>query len=251
MKPSRPAIDAWAKRPVKSLENIRRQLKCLAMRTYVTKDTANAVGCEDIKSIIVSEGKLELGRKVTNGAGHKAEENGSGCGGRVGLQMRVTSLGPRELLTRADETRSRGDSDQTRDSARAEANSGPLALQTVVPKHPGDSTDRGSEVGHNTGRGSADIRRQSAATVETEPTEPEEDRPEHNIGGVVGLVGEFFGPITAALAEVDGNGKGGGTRGNVDGSSTRKIETTLDERPTLGVPGHVGEWIVDDCSPEE
>lgn len=136
---------------------------------------------------------------------------------------------PWELLTRANETRSWGDGDQTRDSTRAEANSGPLALQAVIPKHPGNSANRGSKVGHDASRSGTDVRRQSTTTVETEPTEPEEDRSENNVGSVVGLVGEFFSSITGTFSEVDGNGKCGGTRGDMDWSSTREVETTLDE----------------------
>jgi len=40
------------------------------------------VGCEDIEGIVVSEGELELGGKIANGAGHETEEDGGGCKGK-------------------------------------------------------------------------------------------------------------------------------------------------------------------------
>jgi len=54
--------------------------------TYVTGDTGDTVGRENIEGIIISEGKLELGRKVANGAGHETEENCSGCTGEQGYK---------------------------------------------------------------------------------------------------------------------------------------------------------------------
>ena len=123
----------------------------------------------------------------------------------MNLELSVTSLNSWEKLTRANEARSWSDGNQTRDSARAEPNSGPLALQAVIPEHPGDSTDRGSEVGDDTGRGCADVRSQGATTVKSEPTEPEEDGSDNNVCGVVGLVGEFLGSITGPPSEVDGD----------------------------------------------
>ena len=48
--------------------------------TYNTGETSDTMGCENIEGIIVSEGELELGRKVANGPGRKTEED---CGGYV------------------------------------------------------------------------------------------------------------------------------------------------------------------------
>jgi len=154
-------------------------------------------------------------------------------------------------LTRTNKTRSWGNGDQATDSARTEANSRPLALQAVIPEHPGDSTDRSSEVSDDTGLRCTEIRRQSTTTVESEPAEPKEDGSENNVGGVVGLVGEFLRSITGTLSEVDGDGEGGGARRNVNGSSTSEIETTLDVRPSVGVPCHAGKRTVDNRRPDE
>lgn len=138
-----------------------------------------------------------------------------------------SSFNPYQTLTRANESRSWRDGNQTRDSARTEADGGPLALQTVIPEHPSDATDRSSEVGDDAGLSRAEVRRQSTTTVKSEPTEPEEDRSENNIGGVVGFVSESLGSITGTLSEVEGNREGGCTRGDVNGSSTSEIEAAV------------------------
>ena len=67
----------------------------------------------------------------------------------------------------------------------------------------------------------------------------------------MGLISELLSSVTGTLSEVDGDGKGGGTRGDMDWSSTGEVETSLDERPTVGVPGHTCQWVVDDGRPDE
>jgi len=67
----------------------------------------------------------------------------------------------------------------------------------------------------------------------------------------VRLVCKFLSPIPGTLSEVDGNGEGGGTRGDVNRRSTSEIETTVCERPSVGVPCHTGKWIVDKSRPDE
>jgi len=46
-------------------------------------------------------------------------------------------------LTSTYVARCGGDGDQTDDGTRAETDDRPLALKTVIPEHPGESTDRG------------------------------------------------------------------------------------------------------------
>jgi hypothetical protein len=50
--------------------------------THVTGYTTDGVGSENIKRIIVSEGELELGRKIANGTGHNTEDEGGSCVGK-------------------------------------------------------------------------------------------------------------------------------------------------------------------------
>ena len=102
--------------------------------------------------------------------------------------------------TRADETGRGGDGDQAGDGARAEADSRPLALETVVPEHPGETTHARSQVGDDARLDGAEVRGEGGAAVEPEPPEPEEDRAEDDIGRVVGLVRETLGTVPATLA---------------------------------------------------
>lgn len=67
----------------------------------------------------------------------------------------------------------------------------------------------------------------------------------------MGLVREPLGSVPATLSEVDGDGQSGGSRRNVHGSSSGKVETTHDEGPTVGIPGPVGNRVVDDGRPDE
>ena len=67
----------------------------------------------------------------------------------------------------------------------------------------------------------------------------------------MGLVGKLLSPVTGTFSEVDGDGKSGGTRGDMDGRSTSEVQATLDERPSVRVPRHTCEWVVDDGRPDE
>ena len=62
----------------------------------------------------------------------------------------------------------------------------------------------------------AEVGTESGAAVEPEPAEPEEDCAEDDVRDVVGLVGEALGSVAAALGEVEGDGEGSGSRGDVD-----------------------------------
>ena len=106
-------------------------------------------------------------------------------------------------LTSTDEARAGSNGNKTANSTRAETDDRPLTLKTVIPEHPGESTDRGGEVGDNTSVGSTEICAQSRATVEAEPTEPEEESTENDVTGVMGLVGKAFGAIAATFAKID------------------------------------------------
>ena len=106
-------------------------------------------------------------------------------------------------LTSTDETRSGSNGNKTYNGTRAETDDGPFALKTVIPEHPGESTDRGGEVGDNASVGSAEICAQSRATIEAEPAEPEHDGTENDVTGVMRLVGEAFSAIATTLAKID------------------------------------------------
>lgn len=174
------------------------------------------------------EDELELGRPVASGTTKNTESDGSGS---------------------TDESRSGGDGDESGDGARAETDDGPLALETPIPEHPGQSTDGGSQVGDDASLNGAQVGGESAAAVESEPSEPEHDRAENDVGGVVWLVRETLGAVAAALAEVERDGESGSSRRNVHTNgrggrvqwSARATgwagwKTSLKLNPTHGVP---------------
>ena len=123
--------------------------------------------------------------------------------------------------------------------------------RSTHPKHPGNTTDRGSKVGNDASLNSAEVGRKSRSTIETEPAEPEEHCSKDDVGCVVRLVRKTFSAIAAALAEVNRNSQGGSTRANVNRSSSSKIETSKNVRPSVGVPCPAGKRIVDNGCPNE
>lgn len=154
----------------------------------VADETTDGVSGEDIEAIIVVEDELELGRPIASSAAKNAKGNSSGS---------------------TDESRSRSDGNKSRNGTRAETDDGPLALETPIPEHPGQSTDGSSQVGDDASLNGAVVGRESATTVESEPSEPEHDRAENDEGGVVWLVSETLSSVAAALAEVKRDGESG------------------------------------------
>ena len=157
----------------------------------------------------------------------------------------------RAQRTRADESRRRRDSDEASNGTRAETDRRPLALEAVVPEHPGEAANARREVGDDARLRRAEVRRKGGAAVEPEPAKPEEDRAEHDVGRIVGLVGEAFSAVAPTLAEVDGNGKRRGTGRDVDRCASGEVKATHDEGPAVGVPRPARDRIVNDGRPDE
>jgi hypothetical protein len=79
----------------------------------VADHTTDTVSGEDIEGIIISGYDFELGGEIADCASYDTENNRGG---------------------RADETGCRSDGDKARNGTRAEANSGPFPLKTVILK---------------------------------------------------------------------------------------------------------------------
>lgn len=193
-------------------------------------DTANSVRCEHVEGLVDADEELDLGSKVTPDTSDETDRDG-------GRGTDVSGSG--------------GDTDKTRDRTRAKTDGGELSLESPVEQHPGDTTDRSSEVGNDTSLDGAEVGGKSGSTVETKPAEPEEDGAKDDKGSVVGLVCETLGAVASSFTEVDGDGEGSGTRGNVNGGSTSEIETTHVEDPSLRVPCPACDRAVDDGQPAE
>lgn len=197
----------------------------------ITNNTADTVLSEDIEALINSKNKLELGGKVAADAADETKDK-SRPGGDV------TSTG--------------GNGNETSNGTRAETNSAPLLLKTVIKENPSKTTSAGSKVGDNTGHGSTVVGGEGGATVEAEPANPQENSSENNVGDVVGAVRETLDlGVASALPEHESVGESGGTGADVDGGTTSKVETAHLEGPTLGVPGPEGNRVVDNGGPDE
>lgn len=194
----------------------------------VTNETTNAMDGEDIKSIIIIEGVLQLAGEVANDTTDDTKCNRSGG---------------------ANITRSGSDGNQTNNGTTAETEGRKLALKAVVHNHPGEATDSSSEVGHDTGHGSTDVTGDGGTTVEAEPAEPKEAGTEYDIGHVVRL--EFLSAVTLALAKNEGVGERGSTRADVDGSTAGEVETASLVGPAGDVPDPVGNWVINDGGPDK
>lgn len=146
----------------------------------VADQTANSVHGEDIESVIDFEKVLELGSVVAADTADNTEDN-SRPGG--------------------NETGTRRDGNETGDDAGAEADSGPLAFETVVEETPGHATNGGSQVGNDGGHDGAKVGAERGSGVETEPAHPEEDGADDDVSNVVRAVVEFVSAVATTLAE--------------------------------------------------
>lgn len=150
-----------------------------------------------------------------------------------------------------NETRTRSDSDQSRNHTGAETNSRPLSLKTIIQHTPSNTTHASGQVGHHSSHNRTHVSSKCRSSIESEPTNPQEDGTDDNVCNVVRTVVELVGSVSATLSEHDGVGESCASGGDVDGGSTCKIETTHFEDPAGGVPGPAGDGIVDDGGPDE
>jgi len=84
--------------------------------------------------------------------------------------------------SRLNVTSSGSDSNETDDRSRAESDGRPLSLETPIEDEPGDSSNRSGQVGNDAGRDGSKVGRESRSSVESEPSEPEEDGTEDDVG---------------------------------------------------------------------
>lgn len=143
-----------------------------------TDDTADTVLSEDIEGIVNADEELDLGSEVAGDASDDTEED----------------AGPG-----VDETRGGSGSDETRDGTGAPADHGPLLSQAVIEETPGHGGEHGSEARVPGGHDGAEVGTEGGTTVESEPTEPEEDCAESDEGDVVGT--EVHHHLLIAAAE--------------------------------------------------
>lgn len=104
----------------------------------------------------------------------------------------------------------------------------------------------------NAGHDGAHVSGERGTTVEAEPTHPQENGAENDVGDVVRPVGQAGGlGVPSSLTDHNGEGERSSTRRDVDGRATGEVEATHDEGPTVGVPGPVRDRVVYDGGPDE
>lgn len=197
----------------------------------VEKQTNNAtdtVLSEHVEGVINADKELELGAVIAHDARDNAESN-AGPGG--------------------DNSGSGSGGNESRDSARAPADEGPLLGKTVIAKAPSHGGEHGREAGVPAGHGGAEVGAKGRATVEAEPAEPEEDSADGDERDVVGAEVEHH--LLVTTTENPRVGESRHTGSNLDGTTTGVIEDAVVVCPAIDVPGPAGNGAVDQCRPEE
>ena len=123
-----------------------------------------------------------------------------------------------------DVTGGRSDADKTSDGALASANHGELALGADVVDHdPANGASGSSNIGVEGGIHGADGAVESGATVEAEPTEPDQDGAKEDKRSVMRLAVRALAGVLA-LAEDESISKTSPTGRNVDRPATSKVK---------------------------
>lgn len=105
---------------------------------------------------------------------------------------------------------------------------------------------------HNTSHNGAQVRAESTTTVEAEPADPEEDRPENHVCYIVWAVWKTVGPVVSSTpAQHEGIGKSSSTRGNMHRCAAGEVKTAELEGPAVGIPSPVSYGVIDDGCPDE
>ena len=168
-----------------------------------------------------------LGSEVSNNTGSDTEDNAS---------------------PRSKETGAGRGSDETRDGTGTPADHRPLAGKAPIEENPGHRGEHGSQVGVPASHDSAEVGTESRATVEAQPSKPQENGTEGDERDVVRAEVEHH--LLLAATEDHRVGEGGATGNNLDGSSTSVIEASPLEEPAVCVPGPVCDGAVYDGGPE-
>lgn len=135
---------------------------------------------KDIQGVINLEPILELGGVVASDSADNTEDESGPWG---------------------HEARSRSNSYQASDDSRAETHGRPLPLESVIQKTPSDTANRSGEVGHKGCHDSSHVGGKGRASVESEPSHPEENSANDDVGDVVRAVVELMGAVTTAFSE--------------------------------------------------
>lgn len=156
-----------------------RHLRGKKGRQDIADDTADCVDRKNVESIVAAEEILELGSIVAGDATAHAKNNSRPRGYKAG---------------------SGSNANQASNDTRAETHSRPLALQAIVDQTPGDAAGASSEVSDDSGHDGTQVGGEGGTGIESEPSYPEEDGSDDNVGDIVRPVVEFLGAVAPSLA---------------------------------------------------
>lgn len=185
---------------------------------------------KDVESVVDTQDILELGTVVASGSADNTKDNGRPS---------------------RDKARGRGDGNEAGNNTGAETNGRPLLLQTVIKETPGDTADGSSQVGNDGSHNSTQVSAQGGTSIESEPSNPQEDGTDDDVGDVVRAVVELVSSMAATLAQHERVGEGSSTRRNVHRGTAGKVKTAQFEYPARCVPRPACNRIVDDGGPDE
>lgn len=199
-----------------------------------SEETSDAVDSESVEGIVVAEFEFD-------GAGVIAEETG-----------KEADDDPREG---SDHPASGGDGDEPGDGSGTGPEKAGFAAADPFDGGPGEGSGSGGEVGGDEGVDGELIGGESAAGVETEPSEPEESRADEGDGEVVRE--ERFVAVADPFADEDRADEGGDSGADVDDRSSGEIEGGEDGVRVGGIeeaggrPDPMGEGAIDEGAPED
>jgi hypothetical protein len=195
------------------------------LREESATHAANAVELEHFESIIDVKPLVDFLEQTNDDGG---DESDRGC------------------IPHGHITSSWGDADQARNSSLTGANDRELlSAENVVEDCPAKNTSGCGEIRVPDGNHAADACIQSATTVESEPSKPDECCAKEHDRDVVGFVNMFLA-MTRTLAEDKCICKTCCTRGDVDGTAASEVESAESKQPSIGIPGPVGDRTVAD-----
>lgn len=150
---------------------------------------------------------------------------------------------------RINETGSRSSSNESRDGTRAPANHGPLLGKTEIKKAPSHGSKHGSEARVPASHNRTKVGTKGGATVESKPSEPEENGAKSDEGDVVWS--EVHHHSFVSSTEDPGVGKGRETRSDFDRDASSVVENAVLEAPSVGVPNPECQGAIDQSCPEK
>ncbi|KAH3677356.1 hypothetical protein OGATHE_000830 [Ogataea polymorpha] len=198
-----------------------------------TGKSTNTVKTPNIQTVVNSNHVLDVNRVVASNCSESTDWNGK---------------------VNRHETSCWSDTNKTSNSTRAHSDGGPFtAASEVVEEHPSKATASSSKVGVNTGVKSSDGGISGRSSVESKPSEPQENSTQNDtcdrMRSVLRQVGTSNRVVS--LTTDQSVGQGSETRSLVDWSSTGKVVSTEGCKPAVSVPCPHGTRAVNDSHPEK